>query len=190
LGFGVWDLGVFSFVLRGGLLNNLKNRPLDYWLLWLIALLSVAINIWLLGVLLGIRHRMGDMAALAAQGLDDMSNTSLDYSVPVRQVVPIVMVAPISTTVRVPISMTLPIDMDVSVPVKTILGTIPFTVPIHTTVPVNIQPEVPLRMSVPISTTVPLSIEVPIQISLADTALGESLIKAQRSLEKLAAELR
>jgi hypothetical protein len=170
-------------------LNNLKNRPLDYWLLWLIALLSVGINIWLFGLLLNIRHRMGDMAALAAQGLDDLSNSSIDYSVPVHEVVPVVLVAPISTTISVPISLTLPIDMEVSVPLKTILGTIPFTVPIHTTIPVNIQPEIPLHLSIPISTTVPLSIEVPIQISLADTALGESLAKAQDSLEKLAAEL-
>ena len=170
-------------------MNNLKNRPLDYWLLWLVALLSLAINVWLFGLLIGVRHRMGDMAGLAAQALDDLSKASIDYSVPVHQVVPVVLVAPISTTISVPISMTLPIDMDVSVPLKTILGTIPFTVPIHTTVPINIQQDIPLRLSVPISTTVPFSIEVPIQISLADTSLGQSIAKAQSSLEKLAAEL-
>ena len=170
-------------------MNNLKNRPLDYWLLWLIALLSLSINVWLFGVLINVRHRMGDMAALAAQGLDDLSHSSIDYSVPIHQVVPVVLVAPISTTISVPISLTLPIDMEVSVPLKTFLGTIPFTVPIHTTIPVNIQQDIPLRLSVPISTTVPLSIEVPIQISLADTSLGQSLAKAQSGLEKLAAEL-
>lgn len=167
----------------------MKTRPLDYWVLWLVALLSLAINIWLFGMLIGVRHRIGDMAAFAAQGLDDLSNSSIDYSVPIRQVVPVVLVAPISTTLSVPISMTLPIDMEVAVPVRTLFGTISVNVPIKTTVPVNIQQDIPLRLSVPISTTVPLSMEVPIHISLADTSLGQSIAKAQMSLEKLAAEL-
>ena len=171
-------------------MNNLKNpRPLDYWLLWLVALLSLAANVWLLSLLIGVQYRIGEAAALAAQALADLKNSSIDYSLPVHQVVPVALVVPISTTVSVPISTTLPIDIQVTVPLNTFLGTFPINVPIHTTIPVNIQPEIPLHLSIPISTTVPLALNVPIQITLADTSLGQSLAKAQVQLEKLAGDL-
>jgi len=165
-------------------------RPLDYWLLWLVALLSLSANVWLFSLLLNVQHQIGDAAALAAKVLGDLNNSSINYSVPVHQAVPIVLVVPISTTVSVPISTTLPIDIQVTVPVNTFLGTFPVNVPIQTTIPVNIQPEVPLHLSLPISTTVPLALDVPIQITLADTSLGPSLADAQGKLEKLAADLR
>ena len=165
------------------------SRPFDYWLLWFIALLSLAANAGLIGVLLVVRQQAGAGAARAAQAVGGLREASIDYSVHVQQSLPISLTLPLSTTVSVPISATVPIDTEITVPLNTPLGTFHVTVPVKTTIPVDIQPAVPIRLTVPVSTTVPVVLDVPIHLALADTVLGQSLSGAQSYLEALAAQL-
>ena len=166
----------------------LKTRPFDYWLLWFIALISLAINLWLINTLLGVRRQAGEGAALAAQAIGDLRQSSIDYQVHLEKSLPVSLTVPISQTLNVPINTTLPINTEATIPLKTPIGTFPITIPIQATVPVNLQPSVPIRLSVPISTTVPVVIDVPIHIAVSDTGLGESLARTQASLEALAAQ--
>jgi len=166
----------------------IKSRPIDYWALWLVAVASLAVNVWLVANLLGVRRQAGEAAALAAQAVGDLRQSSIDYQVHVAQLVPIVLSIPISQTVQVPINTLLPIDTQATIPLETPFGTFPITIPIRATVPIDLQPEVPIRLTVPVSTTVPVELDVPIHVAIADTELGESLSRAQRSLESLAAQ--
>ena len=166
----------------------LKSRPIDYWALWLVAVASLAVNVWLVVNLLGIRRQAGEAAALAAQAVGDLRQSSIDYQVHVAQLVPIVLSIPISQTVKVPINTLLPIDTQATIPLETPIGTFPITIPIQATVPIDLQPEVPIRLTVPVSTSVPVELDVPIHVAIADTDLGESLARTQRSLESLAAQ--
>jgi hypothetical protein len=167
----------------------IKSRPLDYWLLWLVALASLAANLWLITTLLGVRRQAGQGALTAARAVGDLRQSSIDYQVHVQQFVPIVLSVPISQTVKVPINTTLAIDTEATIPLETPIGTFPITIPIRAAVPVALQPEVPLRLTVPVSTTVPVELDVPIHLAIADTALGESLGRAQQSLTSLASQL-
>jgi hypothetical protein len=165
-----------------------KTRPLDYWLLWGVALISLAINIWLINTLSGVRRQAGQGAALAAQAIGDLSQSSIDYQVHLEKSLPVSLTVPISQTLSIPINTTLPINTEATIPLKTPIGTFPITIPIQATVPVNLQPSVPIRLSVPISTTVPVILDVPIHVAISDTAFGASLAKTQASLEALAAQ--
>ncbi len=165
-----------------------KSRPIDYWALWVVALASVAINIWLVTLLLGIRRQVGEGAASAAQAIGDLRRSSIDYQVHIEQSLPVSFTVPLSQTVSVPISTTFPINTEATIPLRTPIGTFPITIPIQAVVPVNLRPEVPLRLSVPISATVPVVLDVPIHVAIADTDLGDSLARTQRSLESLAAQ--
>lgn len=166
-----------------------KSRPPDYWLLWLVALASLALNIWLIVTLLGVRRQAGEGAAAAARALGDLRQSSIDYQVRVEQSLPVVLSVPISQTVSVPISTTLPINTQATIPLRTPIGTFPITIPIQTIVPVDLQPKVPIRLTVPVSTTIPVVLDVPIHVAIADTELGESLGQAQAALEALASDL-
>ncbi len=165
-----------------------KSRPIDYWVLWIVALASLGVNLWLVAVLLGVRRQASEGAASAAQAVGDLRQSSIDYQVHVEQSLPVSLTVPLSQTVSVPISLTLPINTQATIPLKTPIGTFPITIPIQAAVPVNLRPEVPIRLSVPISTTIPVALDVPIHVAIADTDLGEALARTQRSLESLAAQ--
>jgi len=166
-----------------------NSRPLDYWLLWLVALLSLAVNVWLIRTLLIVRRQAGGAADRAAQAIGALRNSSIDYTVSVEQDVPVSLILQVNTTVHVPIHTQLPINTQVTVPLETPLGQIPLAFPVQTIVPVNLDPEVPINATVPVSTIVPVALEVPIHLALSDTAFGQSLSDAQGYLERLAVEL-
>ena len=165
------------------------SRPLDYYLLWLVALTSLALNVWLIRTLLVVRYQAGEAAGRMAQEVVKLNRSSIDYTITVQKDAPISLVVPISTTVTVPIHASIPIDTQVIVPLQTPFGEIPVTLPVQTTIPVNLETTAPVNASVPISTTIPISLDVPVHLALANTALGKSLVSAQTYLEKLAATL-
>jgi hypothetical protein len=166
-----------------------KLRPLSPWLLWIIALLSLALNLMLINVLLNVRQQVGAGAESAAKAVANLRLSSIDYTVKIDQSLPVSFTVPFSSTFAVPISVTLPISTQVSIPLETPFGVLPLTVPIRTTIPVNLRPTVPIDIAIPISTTVPVIVDVPIHLALAGTAVGESLVRVQVYLEDLAAEL-
>jgi hypothetical protein len=165
------------------------KRPFDYYVLWLAVIISLGINLYLIRTLQLARLQLGAAASSAAQAVGGLRTTSLDYTVPIRESLPVSFTVSYRQNFTVPISTTIPIDLDLTVPLKTPLGTFPINVPVVTTIPINLAPTVPLSLSVPVSVTVPISVSVPIHIDLSQTALNDSLIGAQEYLNGVATGL-
>jgi hypothetical protein len=158
------------------------RRPLDYYLLWFAVIISLAMNLYLINVLLQARRQAAGAVVDVAGALGDLGATSIDYAVEIRENIPISMTLRYSEVISVPISYTLPINTQVSVPLRTPLGTFPINVPVVTTIPIQLTPTVPLSLAVPVSMTLPVAIDVPINVALADTPLGEALVGAEHYL--------
>jgi len=166
------------------------KRPFDYYLLWVVALLSLLINAGLVYGLMLARQRAAEGAQTAAEAVAALRSASLEYTVHLDQSLPVSLTVPFNTIVRVPISTTLPIDTEFNFSLHTLLGDFPVNLPVHAEVPVNLTSQVPLDVVVPISATVPVSLDVPIKIDVSQTPLGQSLGPTQTYLEKLAADLK
>jgi hypothetical protein len=161
-------------------------RPVDYYLLWVIALLSLGMNIYIINILIQARQQVGQAAGTAAVAINELQGSSIDYPVEVHDSVPISMTLDYSDTVSVPISVTLPISTVVSVPLKTPIGEFPINVPVVTSIPVRLNPQVPLSVSIPVSVSVPIDVSVPIHVAIADTPLVAPLSAAKLYLQDLA----
>jgi hypothetical protein len=162
---------------------------LDYYLLWVAVIISIGINVWLIRVLQDARQQVGLAASSAALAVGGLRTTALDYTVPIRETLPVSFTVAYRQNFTVPISTTIPIDLDLTVPLETPLGTFPINVPVVTTIPINLAPSVPLSLSVPVSVTVPISVSVPIHIDLSQTALNLSLMEAEEYLNDVALSL-
>jgi hypothetical protein len=165
------------------------RRPFDYYILWVLALVSLGLNLYLVYTLLQARRQVAQAATSAAVAVQQLRGTAIDYAVPIDQSLPISFTVGYYQIVTVPISVSLPIDTNVTVPFNTPLGNFPVTVPVKTIIPINISPQVPLSLSVPVSVGVPISLTVPIHLVLSDTPLGDSLSGAADYLNNVAAEL-
>jgi hypothetical protein len=165
------------------------KRPIDYYLLWLLVIVSLAINVYLIRVLLQAREQLGLAASSAAVAVGSLRTTSLDYTVPIRETLPVSFTVAYRDNFVVPISTTIPINVQLTVPLRTPLGTFPINVPVVTDIPINLRPSIPLSLAVPISVTVPISVDVPIHIDLGTTALNDSLLGAEQYLIDVAAGL-
>jgi hypothetical protein len=169
--------------------NTRARRPVDYYLLWAVAIVSLGLNLYVINVLMQAKQQVAQAASSAATALGQLSGTAIDYSVPISQTLPVSFTVAYRQTVTVPISVTLPIDTQVQVTLHTPIGDFPINVPVKTTIPVNLNPQVPLNLSVPVSVGVPISFTVPIHLALSDTALGTSLNTAADYLNTVAAGL-
>ena len=162
------------------------GRPLDYWLLWLVALGSLALNVWLINTLLNVKRQAAKAVSEAAITVGQIQLGDMDFTVPVDQTIEVNDVIPISDTLHVPISLTLPINSLVIVQVP-ILG--PQALPFSTKVPINFEVDVPLRLAYPISLSVPVKFDVPVHIALDETPLADVKTGIQSYLIDLAQEL-
>jgi hypothetical protein len=161
------------------------RRPLDYYLLWLAVIASLALNVYLISVLLQARRQTGEAMIALGGALGGVSAASIDYAVEIRETVPVSMTLRYSEVITVPISYTLPLNTQVLVPLRTPLGTFPINVPVFTTIPIKLTPTVPLSLAVPVSMTIPVAIDVPISVALEDTPLGEALAGVEQYLVDL-----
>jgi hypothetical protein len=166
------------------------KRPFDYYLLWLVALVSLLLNAGLIYELMLARQKVGAGAQTAAEAVAALRTSSVDYTVHIDRTLPVSLTVPFNTTVNVPISTTLPIDTEFSFSLHTLVGDFPVNIPVHAVVPVNLVSQVPVHLAVPISTTVPVVFDVPIKIDVAQTEFAQALGPTQIYLEKLAAELK
>jgi hypothetical protein len=155
--------------------NTRARRPVDYYLLWVVAIVSLALNLYVINVLMQARKQVAQAASTAATAVSQLSGAAIDTSVPISQTLPVSFTVAYRQTFTVPISVTLPIDTQVQVTLNTPIGDFPITVPVKTTVPINLNPQVPLSLAVPVSVSVPISFTVPIHLALSDTTLGTSL---------------
>lgn len=170
-------------------MNSSARRPPDYYLLWLVALISLGLNLYLLNIALQARRQVGDAAGAAAVAVGTLADSAIDYPVEIHKTLPISLTLDYKQTLTIPISVTLPISTEVTVPLRTPIGEFPITVPVVTTIPVRLSPQVPISVSLPVSTTVPVDVAFPIHVELKTTALGASLVSAQIYLQDLANNL-
>jgi hypothetical protein len=167
----------------------MTRRPMDYYLLWIVALLSLCIGAALIFTLGAVRGRAVDGLRTAADAVRVLRGSSIDYVVRVEQSLPVSLTVPFSTTLLVPINTTLPLDTEFKLTLRTPLGDYPVNVPVQSSVPINMQTSVPVNLSVPISASVPIALSLPVRINLSQTALGASLEQMEGFLSALATEL-
>ena len=168
--------------------NTRARRPVDYYLLWLVAIVSLGLNVYVINMLTQAKKQVAQAASSAATAVGQLRGTAIDYSVPISQTLPVSFTVDYRHTFSVPISVTLPIDTQVTVSLDTPFGSFPINVPVKTTVPINLNPQVPLSLSVPVSVSVPISFTVPIHLALSDTTLTSSLDGAADYLNNLAVQ--
>jgi hypothetical protein len=165
------------------------RRPFDYYLLWLVAIVSLGLNVYVINVLVQARRQVAQAASTAAAAVGQLNGAAIDYAVPISQTLPVSFTVAYKQTFTIPISVTLPIDTQVTVNLNTPLGAFPITVPVKTDVPINLAPQIPLSLAVPVSVTVPISFTVPIHLALSDTTLGTTINGVSDYLNTLASSL-
>ncbi|HRF50321.1 MAG TPA: hypothetical protein PLC98_22005 [Anaerolineales bacterium] len=172
------------------MLKTDSPRPLDYWLLWLVAIAALALNLYLINTLLQVRAQAGVAAAQAAAAVGEIREAEINYTFEVNQVIPVNVSVPISRTITIPISNTVPISTIVSIPLEIPgFGTRTITLPIRAELPIRLQQTIPVSLTVPINAKVPVNLEVPISIAVVDTPFGPQLSEGEAVLNALAAEL-
>ena len=165
------------------------KRSLDYYLLWSLALISLALNVFTINALLSARRQAGAAATSVVKSIEAVKGSRFEYVVKIDKDILFATNVPINFTVQVPISQTVPINTTVNVPLKTPLGTFPVDIPISTRVPINLTVDVPIKQTVPVSATVPVKMDVPIVINLASTPFGAGLDELKTMLKNLAKEM-
>ena len=162
--------------------NN--KRGWHYYLLWLLVLVSLGLNVFLLVTLNSIRSQARDQVQAAGERIRavevgefelpiHISETlpisftvpfSDTFIVPISATIPVSASVPFSETIDVPINTNIPINATISVPLPAI-GNIPIPIPIVTNIPVNLNVQVPISRSIPVQLDIPvdLTIEVPVE---------------------------
>ncbi len=166
-----------------------------YRLLWLMALLSLALNLALIAVLLDYRGQLQAGAANLTAALDTVQLEDLELAIVVDETVPISLTVPFTDTFRVPIRETIPVattilfedliavPIDADIPIDTdfvvqvdipLVGRTGIPIPIVTTIPVSLTVEVPISRLIPVETEievdflvdVPVASEIPVNAQL------------------------
>lgn len=129
----------------------------------------------------------------AIGGIDEFSNSTLEFNVAVDEVVEIDTDVVIRRTIEVPIKTEIPInqEFDTTVEIDGPFGvTVPFdvTVPVDVVVPIDLVVDIPIDETVPVNTSVPINVDVPIAIDVSETdlaPLAESLAEGLRQLQAM-----
>jgi EmrB/QacA subfamily drug resistance transporter len=140
--------------------------------------------------LTGFQQQLADLAPTvggaldeAVAGLETFQTSSLDFEVPINEVIPIDVEIVLDRVIQVPVNTEIPISetFDTTITIAGPFGIdIPLdvSVPIDVVVPVNLDLEFPINETVPIQTEIAVDLTVPIAVDIAGTelaALAESL---------------
>lgn len=167
----------------------MAQRPLDYWLLWVVALVSLGLNLALINTLSEARTQVGVGAQQAARAVGQVRAASITYTVQIDQSLPVSATVPFYRTFRVPVNEVFRIDTVVNVPFQTPLGTFPIAVPLQTSVPISFEVTVPIEAEIPVFTVVPVNLDIPVVIRIRETELGAALLAAENFLEEVGTSL-
>ncbi|MGI9608363.1 MAG: MFS transporter [Acidimicrobiales bacterium] len=129
--------------------------------------------------------------------LEDFSNSTLSFSVPIDETVVIDTTIDIQRDFSFPIDETVTIDqtVDTTIEIDTGLGfqvPVDVSVPVNVDVPIQLDVEVPIDETVPVQAEVPVNLTVPIEIDLAETelkTLAEQLAEGLRTIQSLLGDL-
>lgn len=160
------------------------KRGWHYLILWLLVLVSLGLNTYLIITLNSARNQAREQVEAAGERLQSIEvgeyelpiqiDESLPISftvpfsdnfvVPISATIPVSASVPFSETIDVPINTVIPINATVSVPLPAI-GNIPIPIPIVTSIPVNLDVKVPISRTIPVKLDIPvnLTVDVPIE---------------------------
>lgn len=166
------------------------RMPFHYYVVWLVAIVSLALNIFIIYTLLQVRQQAGLAFSQAADSMGTIKDGSIKYVVNIDEEIPVVLDVPVKFTVKVPIQKTVPINTVVNVPIELpLLGTRTIAVPINTSISIDLSVDVPIDHTVPINSKIPVKFEVPIDLQISETAFGEGLGEFQLVLQQQAESL-
>lgn len=159
-------------------------RSWHYILLWLVAIVSLVLNLALLIGLYNFRLRAQEQVSNVQDILEKVEIENFDLPVEVNETLPIDITVPFSDTFSVaiadtvPISLTIPISQNLSFPIEEtvsvnrdvtvsiiVLGQpIPVDIPIRTDIPISLEVEVPIELQVPIETEIPIALDIEVPV--------------------------
>jgi hypothetical protein len=169
-----------------------RPRPSAPILLWIIAILSLVLNLALIGALL-IGANVGlqtakQFAGDAATQLASFGDSTFSTSVRVQHTIDIDTSVPFEYADTIAIDQVVPISTVVSVAQEfPIIGELKFDVPINTSVPISVSVPIKIERNVPIKLSVPIDFTVPVEVKLADTPVKpqiDAAVEQLRALEK------
>ena len=119
----------------------------------------------------------------AVAGLETFTSSSLEFIVPINEVIPIDVDVVLDRVIEVPDNTEIPINetIDTTITIAGPFGVdipLDITVPIDLVVPVDLDLEFPINETVPIQTEIAVDLMLPIRVDIAGTelaALAESL---------------
>ncbi len=155
----------------------------------LVALLSLALNVYLFTRLNQARSVVLDTLASTSTNLDALPDYTFKSTFKIDQQFPVSGTMPINQSLMFPISMTVPVKTTVSPNVNTPFGTMNFPVNIDTNFPVNMTVPVVISMTVPYSMTVPVKMDFPIEVKLRDLGVEDTVKSTQKQLDLLRSSL-
>lgn len=168
----------------------LEKRPWHYYGLWVVALVSLALNVAVIYILLQVRQQTGLALAQAAASLKTIQTGAIDTTVAIDHPIPVALDVPVKFDVVVPIKKTITINQTVAVPIDLpLLGTHTINVPINLAVPIDLSVTIPIDRSVPINASIPVKFDVPIHLKIAETTFGQGLGELRQLLQQQAETL-
>lgn len=171
-------------------LNAGMNRSPAMLALWLLVLISLLLNVFVLGQLLRIRRGASEALVSASAILADLQTQTLELTIPVDETIAIDTDLPVDETLTIPIQTEVPINTIVTVNVDGgVLGGIPLRIPISTVVPVDLETDVRINQTFEVHAPVELALEIPVRIDVAETSLYDTLGEAQEALDAAADQM-
>ncbi len=165
--------------------NGNNKQPWQAWhyiALWIIALISLTLNLLLFAGLIAARAKAQEEVRKVAGVLDQVTlQESLEVPIVIDQQLPLSLTIPFSDTFEVPINALVPVDTTIpfsetiDVPIDEVMHintivNVPFAgasvpIPIVTDIPVNLNVTVPISKQVPVVMEIPVNllVDVPIQ---------------------------
>lgn len=150
-------------------------KPIRVWRYSVSALtiVSLAINIVLIGVILGIGRGVQSSVAAARHSLELARSEPVEVTVSIEQQVPISTTVPLSDTFVVPVHFDLPLSTRVRTYVTMpLLGRQEILVPVEAIIPVSQTLAIPLNTMIPVHITPTLQMKIPVQVALPPEVIG------------------
>jgi hypothetical protein len=166
-----------------------ENRPSwHYILLWIVALTSLALNVYLVVGFNNFQRVVKLEAGRVSQMLDGITFENYEVPISVDETLDVSVTIPFSDTIEVPISTTVPVstsivvDETISVPIEEVIRldtdvqvnlpvlgrAVPVEIPIQADVPISLETEVPVNLEVPVAVEIPIDLllEVPVDTAV------------------------
>ncbi|MEJ2212008.1 MAG: hypothetical protein P8129_23655 [Anaerolineae bacterium] len=138
----------------------------------IVALVSLALNAFLLYALLDVRQAAMDGLDAGLNSLERLEGEGFHYEYSFQDTLPVAVEIPVQQEMIFPFKGNFPINTTIQVPINAgVLGTFVIDVPIDTNVPVDVEVPIQISQTVAVSTSIPLSMTVPIDVTADDPAI-------------------